>query len=249
MNQQQNTTIRLLRVLRYNKARIERVIELLSPEKKPIFHIIPFLLHINHRDFPGFLENPNTPKGLSNYSLRQDVTDALQLCFPQNKTLNNLKKIWPHQRLIESIVLMGSIGTIAQSKGSDFDYWVCVDGTRYTQETISLLQKKLSLIEQWADIQHGMEVHFFISQIEKVRVNDFGITDGESSGSAQAVFLKAEFYTTHIVVAGKLPFWWLMPDITSDEEYLAVIDTVKTGESPDPTWFMDLGNLAKLDKK
>ncbi|MFT4993930.1 MAG: adenylate cyclase class 1 [Paraglaciecola sp.] len=247
MNQQQNTTIRLLRVLRYNKARIERAIELLAPEKQKIFHIIPFLLHINHRDFPGFLEDLNTPKGLSNYSLRQEVVEALRTCFPQSKALNDLKKIWPKHRLIESLVLMGSIGTIAQSRISDFDYWVCIDGSRYTQATINLLHRKLNLIEQWADTQHGMEVHFFLSQIDKVRGNDFGITDGESSGSAQAIFLKAEFYTTHIVVAGKLPLWWLMPDMTTDEEYLAVVDTLKASEAPDAKWFMDLGNVAKLD--
>lgn len=247
MNKLQNLTIRLLRVLRYNKARIERAIELLAPEKKPIFHIIPFLLHVNHREFPGFVEDENTPGGLSNYSLRKEVMQALETVLPENEALNDLKKIWPKHRLIESLVLMGSIGTIAQSKGSDFDYWVCIDGSRYTQASISLLQKKLNLIEQWADTQHGMEVHFFISQIDKVRVNDFGVADGESSGSAQAVFLKAEFYTTNIVLAGKLPFWWLMPDRTTDEEYLEIIDTLKTGESPDPKWFMDLGNLAKLD--
>jgi adenylate cyclase class 1 len=91
---------------------------------------------------------------------------------------------WPKERLIKSLMLMGSIGTIAQSKGSDFDYWVCVDGSRYTPGSINLLQKKLNLIEQWADTQHGMEVHFFISQIDKVCANDFGVADGESYGSS-----------------------------------------------------------------
>ena len=237
-----------MRVLRYNKTRIERALELLAADKRPIFHIIPFLLHVNHRDFPGFVDDESTPTGLCNYSLRKEVAQALRVAFPQSQVLSDLKSIWPKERFTESLVLMGSIGTIAQSEGSDFDYWVCIDGSRYNKATIDLLQKKLNLIEQWADTEHDMEVHFFISQIDKVRANDFGIAEGESSGSAQAVFLKAEFYTTNIVVAGKIPFWWLMPSFITDKEYLKIIDMLHASKSPDPKLFMDLGNLEKMDE-
>lgn len=72
-------------------------------------------------------------------------------------------------------------------------------------------------------------------------------SDGESSGSAQAVFLKAEFYTTNVVVAGKLPFWWLMPDKVSDSQYQELIASLQPGQPPDPRLFMDLGNLQKME--
>ena len=64
----QNLTIRLLRVLRYNKARIERAMALLPAEHKPLFQVLPFLLHINHPEFPGYVSNSNVPIGLNNFS-------------------------------------------------------------------------------------------------------------------------------------------------------------------------------------
>lgn len=247
-NLQQNLTIRLLRVLRYNKARTERALELLSPEKQTAFHILPFLLHVNHAKFPGYVDDEKTPLGLVNYSLRDELSDALQRLFPnEQSTIDDLKEIWPKRRMIESLVLMGSIGSIGQSGQSDFDYWVCVDGTRYKKGHFRLLQKKLTALEQWAEQQFNMEVHFFLSDIEKVRVNDFGVADGESSGSAQAIFLKAEFYTTNIVVAGKAPFWWLLHEGATDQEYLDLHGSLKSGESPEPKWFMDLGNIERMD--
>ena len=245
---QQNAAIRLLRLLRYNKVRCERAIELMPSDKRALFHAIPFLLHVNSPEFPGYVDDPLTPHGLNNYSKRSQLEEALVSVFPEKAdVLNNLKNVWPKDKKIDSLLLMGSVGTIAQSENSDFDYWVCVDAESLGSEAVKLLQAKLELIESWAWFSQRLEVHFFLSDIERVRNNDFGAADKESSGSAQALFLKAEFYSTHIVVAGKAPFWWLMSDNTSDQEYQQVIAELKNGTSPDPNWFMDLGNLARLD--
>lgn len=249
---QQNLTIRLLRVLRYNKARIERALTLLPLEHRPLFHVLPFLVHVNHEQLPGYVA-PNAkgeavPFGINNYSFRPDVENALMRCFPQQQNLfADIKQIWPRQRAIASLVLMGSIGTIAQTDESDFDYWVCVDGSQFSPEALDLLQQKLSAIEAWAEQQFNIEVHFFLSEIGKVKQNDFGVADGESAGSAQALFLKAEFYSTNIVVAGKAPFWWLTPEKTNDKQYQALYSSLEKGGSPDVDWFMDLGNVERLD--
>ncbi|GGF66619.1 class I adenylate cyclase [Alteromonas lipolytica] len=248
---QQNLTIRLLRVLRYNKARIERAIALLPPERRPLFHAIPFLLHVNHPELPGYIE-PEAELffGLNNFSFRDEIKTALTQCFANQQALfDDPKGIWPRQRAIDALVLMGSIGTIAQSEKSDFDYWVCVDGNKLSADSLRCMQAKLTAVEEWAMRCHDIEVHFFLSDIEKVRKNDFGVAEGESAGSAQAVFLKSEFYTTNIVVAGKAPFWWLTPDTTTEQQYYALLNALEEGGSPDPTWFMDLGHLDKLDIK
>ena len=117
---QQNLTIRLLRVLRYNKARIERAQALLPPERRPLFHVIPFLLHVNHPDLPGFVEaEAELFFGLNNFSFRDEIKDALFTVFPQHQDLfDDIKSVWPRQRAIDALVLMGSIGTIAQSEKS-----------------------------------------------------------------------------------------------------------------------------------
>lgn len=247
MNQQQNLTIRLIRVLRYYKARTERAVSLLPPDKKPLYHIIPFLIHVNHPNFPGFVGNDKVPYGLNNYSLRPDVQKALLQVFPHHKSLiEDMKPIWPKQRFIESLLLMGSVGSIGHSSKSDFDYWVCYDKAKFDEETFELLVHKLTMIEKWAQSK-GLEVHFFPSDIASVQKNDFGSAGLESSGTAQAIFLKAEFYTTNIIVAGKAPYWWLVSDKATDEDYQTLINNLADSENPDPSWFMDLGNITRMD--
>jgi len=249
---QQNLTIRLLRVLRYNKARIERALTLMPEKHRPLFHVLPFLVHVNHEALPGYVvpltSGETVPFGINNYSFRPDVEQALQRCFPaQSHLFSDIKQIWPRQRAVDALVLMGSVGTIAQTDDSDFDFWVCIDGKRFSTTELTLLQQKLTAIEKWADNTFGIEVHFFLSEIDKVKQNDFGVAEGESAGSAQALFLKAEFYNTNIVVAGKAPFWWLTPEKTTEKQYQAIYNSLEKGGSPDVDWFMDLGHLERLD--
>ncbi|MFD3434936.1 class I adenylate cyclase [Alteromonas macleodii] len=249
---QQNLTIRLLRVLRYNKARIERALTLMPEKHRPLFHVLPFLVHVNYEALPGYVapltSGETVPFGINNYSFRPDVEQALQRCFPaQSHLFSDIKQIWPRQRAVDALVLMGSVGTIAQTDDSDFDFWVCIDGKRFSTTELALLQQKLTAIEKWADNTFGIEVHFFLSEIDKVKQNDFGVAEGESAGSAQALFLKAEFYNTNIVVAGKAPFWWLTPEKTTEKQYQAIYNSLEKGGSPDVDWFMDLGHLERLD--
>ena len=249
---QQNLTIRLLRVLRYNKARIERALTLMPEKHRPLFHVLPFLVHVNHEALPGYVvpltSGETVPFGINNYSFRPDVEQALQRCFPaQSHLFSDIKQIWPRQRAVDALVLMGSVGTIAQTDDSDFDFWVCIDGKRFSTTELTLLQQKLTAIEKWADNTFGIEVHFFLSEIDKVKQNDFGVAEGESAGSAQALFLKAEFYNTNIVVAGKAPFWWLTPEKTTEKQYQAIYNSLEKGGSPDVDWFMDLGHLERLN--
>ena len=249
---QQNLTIRLLRVLRYNKARIERALTLMPEKHRPLFHVLPFLVHVNHEALPGYVaprtSGETVPFGINNYSFRPDVKQDLQRCFPaQSHLFSDIKQIWPRQRAVDALVLMGSVGTIAQTDDSDFDFWVCIDGKRFSTTELALLQQKLTAIEKWADNTFGIEVHFFLSEIDKVKQNDFGVAEGESAGSAQALFLKAEFYNTNIVVAGKAPFWWLTPEKTTEKQYQAIYNSLEKGGSPDVDWFMDLGHLERLN--
>ncbi len=247
MDDKQDVAIRLLRVLRYNHNRIEKALALFPPEQRPLFNVIPFLLHVNHPDFPGFVDDPKLPYGLAFYSYSK-AQPALYEVFPKQKSIiDNPKPIWPTKRCIESLSLMGSIGTTAQSAKSDLDYWVCVDGRVVNGEKWDLLQQKLILIENWSWEVHHLEVHFFLSDIEKVRSNDFGAADGESAGSAQPMFLKNEYYSTNILISGKIPFWWITPHNCTDEVYQQRYKALQQGTDPNPEHFIDLGNIEKLD--
>ncbi|MFT5163270.1 MAG: adenylate cyclase class 1 [Alteromonadaceae bacterium] len=246
MSDKQDFAIRLLRVLRYNHNRIVKALALFPAKKRPLFNVVPFLLHVNDPAFPGYVDDPAILYGLTFYAYSKAKQDLFEI-FPENELLiENPKPIWPKQRYIESLSLMGSIGTTAQSEKSDLDYWVCVDGGVVKDQKWDLLQQKLTLIEDWAWQQHQLEVHFFLSDIEKVRSNDFGAADGESAGSAQPTFLKNEYYSTTILISGKIPFWWLTPFDCTDELYDQQYASLQTSIDPNPEHFIDLGNIEKL---
>lgn len=248
VNDKQAIIIRLARVLRYNRNRIEKALSLFPEQQRPLFYAVPFFLHVNDPIFPGYVEDPDLPYGLAYFSYRKGVQESLNHLFPaQEELVKNPKRIWPKQCYIESLSLMGSIGTTAQSEKSDLDFWVCVDGKVVNGKKWDLLQQKLTLIEQWAWQEHQLEVHFFLSDIEKVKNNDFGAADGESAGSAQPTFLKNEYYSTNILISGKIPFWWLTPHNCSDQEYLKLYQELQNSEDPDPKYFMDLGNIQRME--
>lgn len=248
VNDKQAIIIRLARVLRYNRNRIEKALSLFPENQRPLFYAVPFFLHVNDPIFPGYVDDPDLPYGLAYFSYRKGVQESLSSMFPQHAELiGNPKRIWPKRCFIESLSLMGSIGTTAQSEKSDLDFWVCVDGKTVNGKKWELLQKKLTLIEQWAWQEYELEVHFFLSDIDKVRRNDFGAADGESAGSAQPTFLKNEYYSTNILISGKIPFWWLTPHDCSDEQYNQLYNELQQSNDPDPKYFMDLGNIQRME--
>ncbi|MBU1228686.1 MAG: class I adenylate cyclase [Proteobacteria bacterium] len=114
--------------------------------------------------------------------------------------------------VIEALYAIGSLGSVAQKPSSDIDCWVCHSTpAAAAQEVREGLRSKLAALEQWAALQFGLEVHFFAMTLDEVRGNAFGMSDKESSGSAQAALLKEEFYRTAFKLAGKDLAWWVAP--------------------------------------
>jgi adenylate cyclase class 1 len=121
--------------------------------------------------------------------------------------------------LIEAAYAIGSLGSVAQKPSSDVDCWICLGpmpGLEQTAEARAGLARKLAALESWAWEQAGLEVHFFLMDLDEVRRNDFGMSDRESSGSAQATLLKEEFYRTALKLAGRDLLWWAAPP-TADQ--------------------------------
>lgn len=147
---------------------------------------------------------------------------------------------------------IGSLGTLAQKESSDIDCWVCCAAPEGRPETapeaeaMAGLKRKLAALESWAMQQFGLEVHFFAMTLDEVRANAFGMSDKESSGSAQALLLKEEFYRTALKLCGRDLAWWAAPPGAGDEEVrallceLAVLDPRLHGE------LVDLGQPAPI---
>ncbi|MGE4296782.1 MAG: class I adenylate cyclase [Desulfovibrionaceae bacterium] len=147
---------------------------------------------------------------------------------------------------VEAIYTIGSVGSIAMTDASDLDYWVCVHPDDATPDVLAQLQDKLVRISQWADTVFDLETTFFVMNMEAVRRNDFGFSDKESSGSAQALLLKEEFYRTALKVCGGNLAWWLAPPGADDAEYARRLDLAANAPGGLGERTTNMGNMASI---
>ncbi|MEW6669739.1 MAG: class I adenylate cyclase [Thermodesulfobacteriota bacterium] len=233
----------------YSRLRRQYAYEV-SPERGAVaFEIIPALLNLNEPFLPGYVRDGAKACGISGMNISQDVRKAIYDYFPETRSrLNAYRSHFTNRPSIESLFLMGSIGTVAQTAKSDFDYWVCVDLSWISEEGAEKLNEKTANIARWCQDKFDMEVHFFVSDLEHIRTNDFGKVDQESTGSSQKKFLKEECYRTLLLVAGKVPFWWVLPTGIDERQYQGSWDWLIQQESYESDEYVDLGFLGEVPR-
>ncbi len=187
-----------------HQERLERIQKELPPHQQNFIRLLSLLFHINHPMLPGYV-NSTTPAGLSDFTPSKDqlrIAKSISRSFSyQQRALRSY--------LIHGIYLMGSMGSIAHTDKSDFDIWLIHDPQLDTEQQ-NALSTKANLLETWAD-ELGLEVHFFVMDVESFRRGDRATISHESSGTTQQRLLLEEFYRTGILIAGRYPLWWLVP--------------------------------------
>lgn len=226
------------RFLRVNEERLKRMRSALHVRQRAFLDVLPLLFHSNHPALPGFFSE-DTPMGVSDY---WETPAALQAARTVSREFDQKRQI-PRTCEIHSLFLMGSTGTVAQSRKSDFDIWVC-HGPELERGRVAALREKCLLIERWAD-GLGLEVHFFLMESESFRAGKLLDLSSESSGSAQHHLLLDEFYRTSLLLAGRSPAWWLVPpeqEVNYDDYLAALVQTgsVSRGE------IIDFGGLGQI---
>ena len=202
------------------------------------------MLHVHQEGLPGYFEG-TPPCGIHNFKLDHEAQFAIEKMFPDVivRRNPNLKPV------IHTALLMGSVGSIAQTKKSDLDYTLLVNKNDFTEESMKLFQKKLNLIENWTWDNYNLETHFFINDYEEVKNNIFGESDSESTGSALAKLLKEEMYRTMIIVTGKVPFWLISPVEADDDRYDKLYRKLSNGETLlKKEEFIDMGNVDDISQ-
>jgi len=204
------------RMLDNNRTRISRAVNTMSRSQQEFLRLLPLLLDTDNfeRKF-NFGETPTSRvwgyyPTLSTIELARQHLNRLQL-----------RPSSPDVRIL-ALYAMGSMGTVAQTAQSDFDCWVCYDGD-LTIAMENNLKRKLEAIALWAESEFGLETHFYPMRMDDVRDNRFLSGDEESSGSAQVLLLKEEFYRTALRIAGKNIAWWITPAGANRKTYAACI--------------------------
>ncbi len=228
--------------LRFNQHKIHQAQKLFSTSRRNVFLTLPRLLHVNQEGLPGYVEG-EVPCGIHNYTIDRQSQSCAEILFP-NTIIRRAENINP---VIHSMLLVGSMGSVAQNENSDLDYSLLVDKSRLSENALQLLKIKIGRIEAWAWEEYRMETHFFINDTLDVKNNIFGVSDSESTGSALAKLLKEEIYRTMILVAGKIPFWWIVPVETDNEIYDNLLHQVNEGQTLlNKNEFIDIGNVAEI---
>lgn len=226
--------------IRQNKHSLLTALDMFKPKQADLFSIIPLLLHVNLK-LPAYKLNfnPDTPCGIHGFHPSPETLEIFGR-YSNVPTENQIR----NTPLIEGLFTIGSIGSVAQTEDSDIDYWVCVVEKKLGKNGIQKLRQKFELIEKFAFNQFRIQVTFFLVDVEKACKNDFGDSTIESSGSAQAMLLKEEFYRTMIHIAGKVPLWALLPSAVSKNYY----DRIKVliSSFPGLIRYIDLGDIHRI---
>ena len=221
-----------------NRARLERVYHGLSERHRNFLDLAPLLFHVNHPALPGYVST-DTASGIFNYI---PTAKAIAAARRLSKTFNSHQRALPHHTLY-GLYLIGSVGTIGQSRGSDFDLWVCHrDGLDENQ--LDELHDKAQQLERYAD-EIGIEVHFFVFTPTTFRMGESLSLSAESSGSSQHYLLLDEFYRSGLVLAGVNPLWWYIP-IDKETEYASHKTEVLKKEELHEFDFVDFGGLTHV---
>ncbi len=212
---------------RLNEVRIARALALLSPLQKHLFHLIPFLIHQNSVQYPGY-HHPNTPSGISDYKEGKNASlacDVFKLPFiPQEIDTY----------AFEGVYAMGSTASFGQNAKSDVDVWL-VHHPQLCDEDLALIRTKANRLTAWFADYH-FEVNFYLVHPQQFSGGQKGRSAcqasmaHEHSGSTQHWLLLEEFYRSQIRLAGKTIAWWPNAKLNPDLLYLGDVHELPASE-------------------
>ncbi|WDP87024.1 MAG: class I adenylate cyclase [Desulfobacter sp.] len=192
----------------YNMVRMREALRYLSGPKLTLFVKIPFLIHTNLPQLPGYVQDLPTAHGIYNFQATGFFKEALS----QGKLEEALVKAGPVEApCVLGLYHIGSLGTFTQSPQSDFDYWVIIDKHSFTEKRYYNFEKKLAHIVKYSREEFSQKVSFFIMDQADIRKDCYAGFNTRETMIAPKLFLKEEFYRTFLMIAGKIPIWTLLP--------------------------------------
>lgn len=226
------------RFAKLNQARLERVHTTLYGRQHDVIHVLPLLFHVNHALMPGYVSR-EVPAGIAQYDPGRrelEVGKRLARSF-------EYREPWQREHPLLALYMLGSPGSVAYSRESDFDIWVC-HAPDLGEAELRLLRQKADRIERWA-AEFALEIHFFLVNVEHFREGRIEPMSSVSSGTAQRNLLLEEFYRSSILLAGQAPLWWVVPP-AHEFEYDRYAHKLKEMRFPHARDLLDFGGLSEM---
>jgi len=226
------------RFLTLRDKRLARIRATLTHEQRSFFDLLPLLWHVNHPALPGFVSS-DTPAGMTAFRPgREQILLARRYVrgFKDDRQLHR-------QPQILGLYLMGSMGSLGQTVGSDLDFWLCHDGD-IDDAGRDLLRRKATALEERAS-QIGLHAHFFLMHDGSFRDGVVEQLSKESSGDTQHTLLLEEFYRTGLLLAGNPLLWWAVPP-EQEGDYTTYTRRLIERRFVRPDQWLDFGGLHTL---
>lgn len=189
-----------------NGIRLARAMSLFSERQQTVLGVLPLLFHVNHPMLPGYISH-SVPADIDGFTpSKKQFQYATQLA----KSFQYQRDLQDRRSAIAALFAMGSLGTLAQTEGSDIDVWVCYNDY-LSEEALQQLNAKCELIARWAEDFAHIEMHFFLMHATEFKNGKAVSFTAEASGSTQHYLLLDEFYRSAVWLAGRLPLWYFVP--------------------------------------
>ncbi|MCB1792422.1 MAG: class I adenylate cyclase [Gammaproteobacteria bacterium] len=226
------------RFLALHDRRLARIRATLTHEQRSFFDLLPLLWHVNHPMLPGFVST-ETPAGVVNFRPNRE-----QVLLARRYVRGFKEEKRPHRDTpVVGLYLMGSMGSLGQTSGSDLDFWLCHDSA-VDDEGRELLRRKAARLEERAN-EIGLHAHFFLMHAESFRDGVVEQLSKESSGHTQHTLLLEEFYRTGLMLAGSPLLWWAVPP-EHEHEYTAYTRRLIQRRFVRADQWLDFGGLHAL---
>lgn len=231
----------------YNRSK-KRVMQMNDPlGARVVLNLVPLCIHINHPELPGYMMDDDCPQGIKSMEWPLNALKNLESFFPVRIRPGDVQSLVPKQREVEGLFTIGSVGSVGQTRESDYDIWVVVDSQAVGQQRLRLLERKLKLLQRWITSQYIIEIHFFLMDVSDIRQNDFGMVSQEGSGSALKNILKEEFYRTMTLIEGRIPLWWIVPPQEDGEDaHENIYERVQDRLGFNSENYIDMGNITSI---
>ena len=226
------------RFLALRDRRLNRIRTSLTHEQRGFFDLLPLLWHVNHPTLPGFVSS-DTPAGVVGFRpSREQLLLARRYVrgFRDERQVNRTTPIL-------GLYLMGSMGSLGQTAGSDLDFWLCHSG-EIDEAGRDALRRKAERLEQRA-AEIGLHAHFFVMHAEAFRDGAVEQLSKESSGHTQHTLLLEEFYRTGLLLAGNPLLWWAVPP-EHEDDYTAYTQRLIRRRFLRADQWLDFGGLHTL---
>lgn len=226
------------RFVALHEQRLKRIRATLTHEQRSFFDLLPLLWHVNHPMLPGFVSS-DTPAGVIHYQPSDE-----QILLARRYVRGFRQDRRPHRLCpITGLYLMGSMGSMGQTSGSDLDYWLCHTGD-VDDAGRDALRRKAALLEEHA-ASIGLHAHFFLMHAESFRDGAVEQLSKESSGHTQHTLLLEEFYRTGLLLAGNPLLWWAVPP-KHEDDYTAYTRRLVERRFIRADQWLDFGGLHEL---